>query len=159
MPNVGKDDETLDGLDRRTFLKRVGIGAAVVAGLGGLAAGADALGVFDAPEMQVGTLTALKRQGYLTAEFNGDLVWVGLDAQETPYCLSLVCSHKGCTVAYRRREDDFKCPCHKGQYTRTGQVVSGKPKKPLRQFAVAIRGEEVWVLNQTPAPSGGTQQA
>ena len=51
---------------------------------------------------------------------------------------SLVCSHFGCTVAWKERENVYLCPCHGGRYTASGRVISGPPNAPLTEFEVSI---------------------
>jgi len=56
-----------------------------------------------------------------------------------------VCTHLNCTVQYRDREHDIWCACHNGVYNLNGGVVSGPPPRPLEQFEVHIRGQEIVV--------------
>lgn len=56
---------------------------------------------------------------------------------------SAVCSHLNCTVQYQESSRQIWCACHNGTYDLTGRVVSGPPPKPLEEFAVLVRGEEV----------------
>jgi cytochrome b6-f complex iron-sulfur subunit len=58
---------------------------------------------------------------------------------------SAVCTHLNCTVQYRQREHDIWCACHNGVYNLQGAVVSGPPPKPLEQFEVHTRGDEIVV--------------
>ncbi len=59
--------------------------------------------------------------------------------------LSAVCTHLNCTVQYRQRERDIWCACHNGVYNLQGGNVSGPPPRPLREFAVHVRGKEIVV--------------
>lgn len=56
-----------------------------------------------------------------------------------------VCTHLNCTVQYRQREHDVWCACHNGVYNLKGGVVSGPPPKPLEEFKVHTRGQDVVV--------------
>lgn len=56
---------------------------------------------------------------------------------------SAVCSHLNCTVQYQESSRQIWCACHNGTYDMSGRVVSGPPPKPLEEFAVRVRGEEV----------------
>jgi len=56
---------------------------------------------------------------------------------------SAVCTHLNCTVQYRESSRQIWCACHNGLYNLNGQVVSGPPPRPLDEYAVHIRGEEV----------------
>ncbi|HEV2690357.1 MAG TPA: ubiquinol-cytochrome c reductase iron-sulfur subunit [Bryobacteraceae bacterium] len=56
---------------------------------------------------------------------------------------SAVCSHLNCTVQYQESSRQIWCACHNGTYDMSGRVVSGPPPKPLEEFEVRVRGEEV----------------
>ncbi|HML18140.1 MAG TPA: Rieske (2Fe-2S) protein [Bryobacteraceae bacterium] len=58
---------------------------------------------------------------------------------------SAVCTHLHCTVQYRASTDQIWCPCHNGTYDLSGRVVSGPPPNPLDEYAVNVRGDEVWI--------------
>ena len=59
--------------------------------------------------------------------------------------LSAVCTHLNCTVQYRESSHQIWCACHNGLYDLNGQVISGPPPRPLEEYAVHVRGEEVVV--------------
>ena len=59
--------------------------------------------------------------------------------------LSAVCTHLGCTVQYRPDLREIWCACHNGMYDLSGRNVSGPPPRPLEQFQVHVRGEEIVV--------------
>jgi Rieske Fe-S protein len=58
---------------------------------------------------------------------------------------SAICTHLDCTVQYRDREHDVWCACHNGVYDLQGANVSGPPPRPLEQYDVHVRGEEIVV--------------
>lgn len=58
---------------------------------------------------------------------------------------SAVCTHLNCTVQYRGSKPDIFCACHGGTYDLNGQVVAGPPPKPLEEYAVNLRGDEVFI--------------
>jgi cytochrome b6-f complex iron-sulfur subunit len=58
---------------------------------------------------------------------------------------SAVCTHLNCTVQYRPREHDIWCACHNGTYDLQGRNVSGPPPRPLEEYTVHVRGEDVVV--------------
>jgi len=59
--------------------------------------------------------------------------------------MSAVCTHLSCTVQYRADLKEIWCACHNGFYDINGKNVSGPPPRPLEQFAVHVRGEEIFV--------------
>jgi cytochrome b6-f complex iron-sulfur subunit len=58
---------------------------------------------------------------------------------------SAVCSHLDCTVQYRDDLQHIWCACHNGHYDLNGQNIEGPPPRPLEQYTVDIRGDDVIV--------------
>jgi cytochrome b6-f complex iron-sulfur subunit len=56
-----------------------------------------------------------------------------------------VCTHLGCTVQYRADLKQIWCACHNGHYNLNGKNVSGPPPKPLTEYAVNVRGDQIVV--------------
>jgi Rieske Fe-S protein len=59
--------------------------------------------------------------------------------------LSATCTHLDCTVQYRGDLQRVWCACHNGMYDLTGRNVSGPPPRPLQQYEVHVRGDEIVV--------------
>ena len=57
---------------------------------------------------------------------------------------SAVCTHQGCTVAYRGGQ--LACPCHGSIFdpANGAAVVSGPARRPLPEVPVEVRGGEVF---------------
>ena len=58
---------------------------------------------------------------------------------------SAVCSHLNCTVQFNQEKRLIWCACHNGYYDLNGQVVSGPPPRPLEEYTVHLKGDEVTV--------------
>jgi Rieske Fe-S protein len=56
---------------------------------------------------------------------------------------SAVCTHLNCTVQFQTQTRQIWCACHNGLFDLNGKVVSGPPPRPLEEFAVRVRGDEV----------------
>jgi len=56
-----------------------------------------------------------------------------------------VCTHLGCTVQYRADFKHIWCACHDGHYDLHGQVLSGPPPRPLEEYQVTVKGDDVIV--------------
>ena len=56
---------------------------------------------------------------------------------------SAICTHLNCTVQYQDSTQQIWCACHNGFYDMNGKVVSGPPPRPLEEYAVHVRGEEI----------------
>ena len=81
--------------------------------------------------------------------------WVTRDAEVAAYVYRMTesgvvaydihCTHLGCPLAYVAGARRFLCPCHGGQFTRDGNVVSGPPPRPMVQFATRVENGEVFL--------------
>jgi cytochrome b6-f complex iron-sulfur subunit len=58
---------------------------------------------------------------------------------------SAVCTHLECIVQYRSETKQIWCACHNGQYNLNGQNIGGPPPRPLEEFQVNTRGDDVVV--------------
>ncbi len=56
-----------------------------------------------------------------------------------------VCTHLGCIVQYDSAHQDIWCPCHNGHYNLHGLNISGPPPKPLTEYTVNVRGNQIVV--------------
>ena len=122
-------------LTRRDLL-RVGLGAAA-----GLAAGAGIISVLrpSGPTPLTGNGRRLVRDGewvavatladlpdgaafrFSTVAFDGYVV----NDAGTIRALSSVCTHMGCTLAYRPEWQDLRCPCHGASFNLSGELANG----------------------------------
>ena len=58
---------------------------------------------------------------------------------------SAVCTHLECIVQYRSETKQIWCACHNGQYNLSGKNIGGPPPRPLEEFKVNTRGDDVVV--------------
>ena len=58
---------------------------------------------------------------------------------------SAVCTHLNCTVQYRDDLQHVWCACHNGHYDLNGKNIAGPPPRPLEQYSVNVRGNEIVV--------------
>ncbi|HKZ78373.1 MAG TPA: Rieske 2Fe-2S domain-containing protein [Pyrinomonadaceae bacterium] len=58
---------------------------------------------------------------------------------------SAVCTHLDCIVQYRADTKQIWCACHNGQYNLNGKNIGGPPPRPLEEFAVNQRGDDIVV--------------
>jgi Rieske Fe-S protein len=56
-----------------------------------------------------------------------------------------VCTHLGCTVQYRPDINNIWCACHNGHYDLHGKNIAGPPPKPLTEYVVNVRGDQIVV--------------
>jgi len=94
-------------------------------------------------EVSAGKVQDLKPNSGKIVKF-GSLPVLLVRTTETEWrAFSAVCTHLNCTVQYKDSSHQIWCACHNGLYNLNGQVVSGPPPKPLDEFAVHVRGDEV----------------
>jgi cytochrome b6-f complex iron-sulfur subunit len=58
---------------------------------------------------------------------------------------SATCTHLGCIVQYRSDLSQIWCACHNGHFDLNGKNVEGPPPKPLEEYAVNVRGDQIIV--------------
>ena len=58
---------------------------------------------------------------------------------------SAVCTHLECIVQYRPETKQIWCACHNGQCNLSGKNIGGPPPRPLEEFQVNTRGDDVVV--------------
>ncbi|HYC92119.1 MAG TPA: FAD-dependent oxidoreductase [Thermoanaerobaculia bacterium] len=56
------------------------------------------------------------------------------DDRGTLHCLSPVCTHMKCDVAWNPAEKSWDCPCHGSRFTPTGDVLNGPAHEPLEKL-------------------------
>lgn len=56
-----------------------------------------------------------------------------------------ICTHLSCIVQYRSDLSEIWCACHNGHYDLNGKNISGPPPKPLEEYAVNLRGDQIVV--------------
>lgn len=61
------------------------------------------------------------------------------------HALSATCTHLECTVQYRPDLQRIWCACHNGMYDLSGRNISGPPPRPLSEFKVTVKGDDVVV--------------
>lgn len=61
------------------------------------------------------------------------------------HAMSAVCTHLGCTVQYRSDLHNVWCACHNGMYDLNGRNISGPPPRPLENYDVFVKGDEIYV--------------
>jgi Rieske Fe-S protein len=59
------------------------------------------------------------------------------------------CTHLNCTVQYRQDLNHIWCACHDGHYDLSGVNIAGPPPRPLEQFKITIRNDEIVVSKGT----------
>ena len=56
-----------------------------------------------------------------------------------------VCTHLACIVQYRPDISQIWCACHNGHFDLSGKNVEGPPPKPLEEYTINVRGDQIIV--------------
>jgi cytochrome b6-f complex iron-sulfur subunit len=96
-------------------------------------------------QLSAGKLSTLAVGDARLVRHSDQPVFVVRVAESQVLAVSAVCTHMRCVLRWKRENATFQCPCHDGAFDRTGNVLSGPPKKPLPQFAAEIRADEIIV--------------
>lgn len=59
--------------------------------------------------------------------------------------LAATCTHLDCTVQFKKETEQIWCACHNGVYSVQGTNISGPPPRPLAQYQVNIKAENIIV--------------
>lgn len=62
---------------------------------------------------------------------------------------SATCTHLDCTVQYKKDLQIIWCACHNGKYDLRGKNISGPPPRPLDEFRVAIKNDEIFISKKS----------
>jgi Rieske Fe-S protein len=62
---------------------------------------------------------------------------------------SATCTHLNCTVQYRSDVSHIWCACHNGHFDLNGNNIAGPPPRPLDQYVVNVRGDEIVISKGT----------
>jgi Rieske Fe-S protein len=99
---------------------------------------ADAGKLEDLPvgEWRLITLEVLRRDGWEEKARAKHAVWVRRSPEESSPAIALspICPHLGCQIEWHPDRSEFLCPCHKGVFTKEGQVVSGPPPRGMDEL-------------------------
>ena len=141
---------TEPGISRRSFLDRL-LGLGVLAWLGSVIY--PVVEYFKTPpqgEAEVTSVVATKIQNMkpnsgLVFRFGREpaILVSGPDGKLRAF--SATCTHLQCTVQYRNDLQKIYCACHNGMYDLNGRNIAGPPPRPLTEFQVTVKGDDVVV--------------
>ncbi|MEA5619578.1 ubiquinol-cytochrome c reductase iron-sulfur subunit [Cronbergia sp. UHCC 0137] len=97
---------------------------------------------------KVGTVADLDKTGQLLAENSpvGAVLVVGTSKNAASLiAVNPTCTHKGCTVAWQAKTNNFICPCHDAAFAADGKVQKKPAEKSLRTYLAKIEGNDVLV--------------
>lgn len=96
----------------------------------------------------VGTVADLDKNGQIYQKKSAVgtvLVMRNPDDSNSLIAVNPTCTHRGCTVKWKKSEKLFDCPCHDAEFAIDGKVLKGPAKKPLATYQAQIEGNSVVV--------------
>lgn len=93
----------------------------------------------------VGTIDSIAPGEAKMTQSRGLPILVIRISEEKFKAFSAICTHLGCVVQWDPGRKVIACPCHAAEFSSDGQVVSGPPSSPLKEYQVMVIGEEIRV--------------
>ncbi|MGB2957255.1 MAG: Rieske (2Fe-2S) protein, partial [Bacteroidota bacterium] len=106
-------------------------------------------GDVEVSNVMVGRLSEIERDSGAIVRFgNKPVILVRLDNGELR-AFDGTCTHLDCTVQYRKDMGVIWCACHNGKYDLTGRNIAGPPPRPLDEYKVVTKEDEIFVSKST----------
>jgi Rieske Fe-S protein len=96
--------------------------------------------------LTVGTLQSMPEDGFAAFQQGERTAFLRKTSDGGIEALSQRCSHQGCLVTWNAAENEFRCPCHRGAFDRTGTPIAGPPKRPLERYETRTENGSVQVF-------------
>lgn len=93
--------------------------------------------------LKAGKIDEFEKNSYKILKYGRKPVILIRDENATFHALAATCTHLDCIVSYSSNKKIVLCACHNGVYDLKGRNVSGPPPKPLEEFKVTIKDQEV----------------
>lgn len=132
MPDNEAVFDEEEGVSRRDFFTRVGVGACAIAAAGSALVTLDYLKpkvLFEPPTSFVAGTPLDFTEGVV--RFNKEKKAYVIGGAGGVYALSAVCTHLGCMTRYKSDEKVIACPCHGSRFDLEGNVIHGPAPHPL----------------------------
>ncbi len=65
------------------------------------------------------------------------------------FCLSMKCTHLGCTSSWKPSEGIFHCACHGSKFDRAGINFAGPAPRPMDRFKIALTPEGELIVDKS----------
>lgn len=158
-PNKKLDENSnskswMDALEsRREFLKKLGWGGIIVFLLGNLIASMRFFFprvLFEPPvRFKVGKPSEYPR-GKVNTEYKEKYgIWIVRNEDGQFFCLSIKCTHLGCTPNWFETQKKFKCPCHGSGFYKDGENFEGPAPRPLDRFKITLSEDGQLVVDKS----------
>jgi Rieske Fe-S protein len=95
--------------------------------------------------VKAGTIAEIPKDSGMIVRFGNKPVILIRSANDQFRAFSAVCTHLDCTVQYKSDIGMIWCACHNGKYDLSGRNVSGPPPRPLEEYRVIVKGQEIHI--------------
>ncbi len=145
-------------VSRREFLLNSGVILGILISVGGSLTNAvrfllPGLGQQQFRRVRVGLVSELE-EGKAISRVMGGVPFIIVKRGGEIRAFSSVCTHLGCRVIWKPREQIFLCPCHLGKFDADGRNIEGPPPRPLDEYEVEVKGGNVFVYLPVPQRGG-----
>ncbi len=90
-----------------------------------------------------------KMDGWMAIEGKSS-VWI-LKQKTELIAFDPKCTHLGCPYRWDQDKEAFLCPCHTAVFSKSGEVVSGPPPRPLDRFPIKVEKGVIFILPEGKA--------
>jgi cytochrome b6-f complex iron-sulfur subunit len=100
-----------------------------------------------APSEGGASVAALDKAGFVEITVKGKPATIvrNPDKKDEILAVNTMCTHKGCTVAWKADQKAFVCPCHGAKFAAGGAVTNPPAEKPLTPYKVKVTGDKITV--------------
>lgn len=106
-------------------------------------------GEVEVSSVKAGKLSDLEKDSGMIVKFGTKPVILVRKADGELKAFSATCTHLDCTVQYRKDFGNIWCACHNGKYDLNGLNVSGPPPRPLDEYKVTVKDQEIFISKKS----------
>lgn len=147
---MNQTDQTSNKLQRRSFLKRLWLGAGIVGGIEAVYIALNFVkprkstaAISTSNYFEVGSVQQFKKNS-ITSFRNRNFFLCCLDNGEF-IALSSKCTHLGCALTYNQQKNFLECPCHSSSFNIKGEVLRSPATKELDRYPIKIEKDIIKV--------------
>jgi len=137
-----KPAEQEDGLNRRQFFVKLGVGSVAVAACGTAMFGYEFLSpnvLYEpSPLVNIGKADLYAPDSVTLDPQAGIFI---VRASEGFYALTAICTHLGCITAWKPELGIIACPCHGSKFNKDGTKIAGPAPRPLPRLKMWVSDE------------------
>ena len=102
-------------------------------------------GEVEVSSVKAGKLSEIEKDSGTIVKFGNKPVILIRKTDGELRAFSASCTHLECTVQYRKDFGSIWCACHNGKYDLNGRNVSGPPPRPLDEYKVIVKNDEIFI--------------